>query len=102
MGFVTIGQALLAADRELSGTYRDAQRILKEATNSARTSFDIFLSHSKMDERYVLGAKRILEEKGFTVYVDWIADPQLDRSYVNKKTADYLRTRMKQCKLMFY
>ena len=55
-----------------------------------------------MDEKYVLGAKRILEEKGFTVYVDWINDPQLDRSHVNKRTADYLRTRMKQCKLLFY
>lgn len=102
MGLVTIGQAILAADRELASTYRDAQRILKEEANTARTSFDIFLSHSKMDEKYVLGAKRILEEKGFTVYVDWIDDPQLDRSYVNKRTADYLRKRMKQCKLLFY
>lgn len=102
MGLVTIGQTLLAADRALSGTYRDAQRILKDAAQTSRTSFDVFLSHSKMDEKYVLGAKQILEEKGFTVYVDWIDDPQLDRSYVNKKTADYLRMRMKQCKLMFY
>jgi hypothetical protein len=102
MGLVTIGQTLLAADRALAGTYSDARRILKDATRTSRTSFDVFLSHSKMDEKYVLGAKRILEEKGFSVYVDWIDDPQLDRSYVNKVTADYLRTRMKQCKLMFY
>ncbi|MAN76229.1 MAG: toll-Interleukin receptor [Rhizobiales bacterium] len=102
MGLVTIGQVLLAADRELSSTYRDVQRILKEETSTSRTSFDVFLSHSKMDEKYVLGAKRILEEKGFTVYVDWINDSLLDRSYVNKRTADYLRTRMKQCRLMFY
>lgn len=102
MGLVTIGQALLAADRELASTYRNTQRILKDATDTARTSFDIFLSHSKMDDKYVLGAKRILEEKGFSVYVDWIDDPQLDRSRVNKRTADYLRKRMKQCTLMFY
>ncbi|WP_373354500.1 TIR domain-containing protein [Pseudoroseicyclus sp. CXY001] len=102
MGLVTIGQALLAADRELASTYRDAKLILREEANTGRTSFDIFLSHSKIDEKYVLGAKRILEEKGFTIYVDWINDQQLDRSNVNKNTADYLRTRMKQCKLLFY
>ena len=102
MGLVTIGQALLAADRELASNYRGAERILKDATNTAASSFDIFLSHSKMDDKFVLGAKRILEEKGFSVYVDWINDPQLDRSFVSKKTADYLRKRMKQCRLMFY
>lgn len=102
MGLVTIGQALLAADRALETRYGGVDRVLKDATNSAQSSFDIFLSHSKMDDKYVLGAKHILEEKGFSVYVDWINDPQLDRSHVNKRTADYLRKRMKQCTLMFY
>lgn len=102
MGIVTIGQALLAADRALSGRYVGVERILKDAANTSATSFDVFLSHSKMDDKYVLGAKQILEEKGFSVYVDWINDPQLDRSMVTKKTADYLRQRMKQCSLMFY
>lgn len=102
MGIVTIGQALLAADRALSGRYVGVERILKDAANTSATSFDVFLSHSKMDDKYVLGAKQILEEKGFSVYVDWVNDPQLDRSMVARKTADYLRQRMKQCSLMFY
>ncbi|MEL6647814.1 MAG: toll/interleukin-1 receptor domain-containing protein [Pseudomonadota bacterium] len=102
MSVVTIGQALLAADRALSGRYVGIERILKDAVNTSATSFDVFLSHSKMDDKYVLGAKQILEEKGFSVYVDWINDPQLDRSMVTKRTADYLRQRMKQCSLMFY
>ena len=97
MSVVTIGQALLAADRALSGRYVGIERILKDAVNTSATSFDVFLSHSKMDDKYVLGAKQILEEKGFSVYVDWINDPQLDRSMVTKRTADYLRQRMKQC-----
>lgn len=102
MTLVTIRQTLLAADRELENTYRSAKTILKDAGSTSRTSFDIFLSHSKMDEKYVLGAKRILEEKGLSVYVDWLEDTQLDRSMVNKETADYIRKRMKQCKLLFY
>ena len=103
MAFVTIDQALSAASREPQMRYESVQKILKDATHASVTrSFDIFLSHSKMDEKLILGAKRILEEKGFSVYVDWIDDPQLDRSKVNKATADYLRNRMKQCKLMFY
>lgn len=102
MGIVTIGQALLAADRALADRYVGVEHILKDATNPRATSFDVFLSHSKMDDKYVLGAKRILEEKGFSVYVDWINDPQLDRTSVTKATADYLRLRMKQCSLMFY
>ena len=102
MGLVTIGQALVAADRALETKFGGAERVLKEATSTVRSSFDIFLSHSKMDDKYVLGAKQILEEKGYSVYVDWINDPQLDRSMVNKRTADYLRKRMKQCRLMFY
>lgn len=102
MGLVTIGQTLTAADRALEMKVGDAERVLKDATNTTRNSFDIFLSHSKMDDRYVLGAKQILEEKGYSVYVDWIDDRQIDRSKVNKLTADYLRNRMRQCALMFY
>lgn len=102
MGLVTIEQALLAAKRELTSKFGSAERILKEATNTTAASFDIFLSHSKMDDKLVLSAKRILEEKKFSVYVDWINDPQLDHSFVNKRTADYLRKRMMQCRLMFY
>jgi len=102
MALVTKDQASLAANRVLSGTFQGAAKVLSESTSTLRSSFDIFLSHSVMDAKYVLGAKRILEEKGFSVYVDWLNDPMLDRSYVNKTTAAYLRRRMRQCNLMFY
>ena len=42
--------------------------------------FDVFLSHARVDEDVVYGAKRELERYGFSVYVDWIVDTQLDRS----------------------
>src|SRR5690348_17193476 len=51
---------------------------------SAKT-YDIFLSHSSKDAELVEGLKLELEDKKFSVYVDWIEDPQLDRNTVNKQ-----------------
>lgn len=60
-------------------------------------TFDIFLSHSYLDQEIVLGLKGYLEEKGLSVYIDWIDDNQLERDSVNEDTAEILRKRMKQC-----
>lgn len=60
-------------------------------------TFDIFLSHSYLDQDVVLGLKCYLEEKGLSVYIDWIDDNQLERDSVNEDTAEILRKRMKQC-----
>lgn len=102
MGLVTTYQARLAAATEQTQKGLGAESILRESARFTRSSYDVFLSHSKMDANLVLGAKRILELKGYTVYIDWIDDPQLDRSKVNRKTADTLRSRMRSCNLLFY
>jgi hypothetical protein len=81
---------------------KGAAVLLREARDSPITSFDIFLSHSSIDKILVLGAKKLLEDKGLTVYVDWIDDPQLSRANVTRATADQIRRRMRQCKSMFY
>ncbi|MTV41935.1 toll/interleukin-1 receptor domain-containing protein [Duganella radicis] len=65
-------------------------------------TFDIFLSHSIHDAELITGVKELLEKMGFSVYVDWDADPQMDRSTVSKKTAEILRKRMKQSKSLIY
>jgi hypothetical protein len=64
--------------------------------------FDIFLSHSVRDAELIAGVKEILQNVGFSVYVDWIEDRQLDRSGVNKKTAELLRRRMRQSESLVY
>lgn len=102
MAFVTTEQASSAAFSERFQKGREARDLLKESASFTQRSYDIFLSHSKMDENLVLGAKHILENKGYSVYVNWIDDAQLDRSHVNRKTADTLRSRMRKCKLLFY
>jgi hypothetical protein len=64
--------------------------------------FDIFLSHSYSDANVILGLKIEVERMGYSVYVDWVEDEQLERSDVNKHTADLLRKRMRQCRCLFF
>jgi hypothetical protein len=65
-------------------------------------TFDVFLCHAFRDAPLVLGAKAILEEKGYSVYVDWIIDPKLDRAKVNSGTAQSLRVRMQHSESLLY
>ena len=86
------------------GLHRHANTVLNEEVASAKlkSSFDIFLSHSTADAEVILGVKGVLEDYGKTVYVDWLEDPQLDRSRVTPATAEVIRGRMHQCKSLVY
>lgn len=44
----------------------------------------------------------MLEDYGFSVYIDWIDDPQLERTKVNKESASVLRNRMKSSRSLLY
>lgn len=78
-----------------------AEHLRREAKTGANR-FDIFLSHSMQDAQLVLGLRKVLASGGFSVYVDWIDDPELDRSKVTAVTADRLRSRMKQSRTLVY
>lgn len=81
---------------------KSAGQVLAEATRTSATSFDVFLSHSMKDEKVILGLYLRLKSMGSSVYVDWIVDPQLDRSKISSDTAERLRTRMRQSKTLIY
>ncbi|TOP41857.1 toll-Interleukin receptor, partial [Vibrio parahaemolyticus] len=84
--------------------YKSKSQVLNESVasfNKFRT-YDIFLSHSSKDAELILGVKATLEDMGYSVYVDWVNDPQLDRSKVNESTAQLLRERMDASKSLFY
>jgi len=76
--------------------------ILEERNLPISQAFDIFLSHSYLDKDVIFGLNAELEKMGYTVYVDWIADDQLDRRKVTKETADTIRKRMKNSKCLFF
>lgn len=90
--------------RQLAGglTASAATSELSRLSKAAFGTFDVFLSHSFRDAVLILGLKRVLEADGLTVYVDWIEDPQLDRTKVNATTASQLRERMKTCRALVY
>ncbi len=78
-------------------TFSRKQNIINESSRQ-HESFDIFLSHSYLDKDIVEGLYIELRNFGYTVYVDWIIDPDLDRNNVTKETATIIRNRMKTCK----
>jgi hypothetical protein len=102
MPILTEGQVRRAAQNAPGRSYKSVSKILQETRDSQATAFDVFLSHSKLDSELVLGVKAILEERGQTVYVDWLDDPELDRSQVTARTAERLRQRMRQCRSLIY
>ena len=64
------------------------------ADGKKEKSYDIFLSHSSLDKIKVLALVDLFNKAGFSVYVDWIEDTQLDRNNVTVDTAKILRQRM--------
>jgi hypothetical protein len=80
-----------------------AEMLGKEARAATPTqSFDIFLSHASEDAILIKGLRDELVSCGHSVYVDWIDDPQLDRSHVTKHSAAVLRERMRQCRCLLF
>lgn len=64
--------------------------------------FDIFLSHSYADREIIPQLKDVIENMGYSVYVDWINDKLLSRDNVSKSTAEVLQKRMQQSKSLFF
>lgn len=91
-----------------SGIYSsESSRIEKSIENFSQfdpnETYDIFLSHSYTDKKVILGLLRVLtEDFSYSVYVDWINDQELDRTSVNRDTAEQLKYRMQCCKCLFY
>lgn len=84
--------------------YKSNNQILNESALSFNIfkTYDIFLSHSSKDSELILGVKATLEDLNYSVYVDWVDDPQLNRANVNEATANLLRERMNTSKSLFY
>lgn len=87
-----------------SNIYKSQNQILNESVSSFNEfkSYDIFLSHSSKDSELILGMKGILEDLGYSVYVDWVDDPLMDRTRVDKNTAGKLKERMRASDSLFY
>lgn len=76
--------------------------LAKAAADASAGSFDVFLSHSSEDAILIRALRDELVDAGLKVYVDWIDDPQLDRTNVTSATAAKLRKRMDSCRCLLY
>lgn len=102
MSYYTERQVRDAAERVGGYTTYGAQNVLRKEAKPWRTSFDVFLSHAFLDFQQILGVKAILESLDLHVYVDWIDDPELDRSKVDVATANRLRQRLRQSQSLVF
>jgi hypothetical protein len=92
------------ANKEILKKNKSSTKILTESSFvfDHAIMYDVFLSHSVKDSELILGIKCIIEDLNYKVYVDWIDDPQLDRSTVSKKTAEILKDRMSSSHSLFF
>ena len=98
--------------RELSGgvikaLHKTASQLLLEHAYTQYTSlqdtYDIFMSHSYMDADLISNIYYVLTNQfRYSVYIDWIDDPFLDRHEVTMETASIIRDRMDRCSSLFY
>lgn len=97
-------QPIFRERRSLESLDDFANRKLQEQARNFfnRTSYDIFLSHSFKDAPAIFTLALLLEKQGTTVYVDWLVDPNLDRTKVTTQNAKIIRDRMKSCKSLLY
>ncbi len=104
MAFFTKDFISAFSDKTRRYSFESYNDLLNESIKGQNllSTYDVFLSHSVRDAKIVLGVKNWLEENGMKVYVDWIDDKQLDRSQVTSKTAETLRTRMRQSSSLLY
>ena len=64
--------------------------------------FDVFLSYNSNDKTVVRGIYYMLTSMGYKVYVDFIVDPQMNRSNVTARTAMCIQNRLKHSKSLIY
>lgn len=89
---------MILTKRKLRDAAREAQRQpLYEAYTRKATVFDsaieydLFISHSFLDKDIVDGLAYLFREAGYTVYIDWINDSNLERTNVTPETAKTIK-----------
>lgn len=92
----TVAMANLRLD--VDGGSGRMEPVPAEPAEKPAVILDIFLAHSSLDSVQVLGLYHLLRDRGYSLYLDRVCDPQLDRENVTRETARVLRYRMAQCR----
>ena len=102
MALLTESEVRAAARQTHHRLHESYNQVLAKAAQTTEDHFDIFLSHSINDAEIVRGAHILLGNLGYSVYVDWIVDQDLNREEVSRGTAIQLKKRMRQCDSLLY
>jgi len=95
----------IGSSRFYSSGFDTAVRFLLNESDvnfSDTNHYDIFLSHSYLDKELVLGVKIELERYGYSVYVDWVEDSQLNRKMVTPQNVILIKKRMQTSTSLLY
>jgi hypothetical protein len=86
----------------IKGLTKTARHVIAEAAATPPDNeWDVFLSYSSKDREALPPIMDRLAEEGLLVYVDRIADADLDPSSVDDNTAERLRLRIRHSRALF-
>lgn len=69
---------------------------------SKNKKYDVFISHSYSDKKLIFTLVKLFNSCGYSVYVDWIVDSELDRTSVSAETAEIVRNRIMESNSLAY
>lgn len=62
--------------------------------------FDVFISHNSKDEDKIIDFFKLLNEKRYVAYIDWVNDKfDLKREWCNASTAEVIKERIRQSRV---
>lgn len=62
--------------------------------------FDVFISHNSKDEDKIIDFFKLLNEKHYVAYIDWVNDKfDLKREWCNASTAEVIKERIRQSRV---
>lgn len=81
----------------------DLYNDLKKKDIQFKKKYDVFISHSSRDKKFVKDAISNLNKKNKLCYCDWIMDKEyLKREFVGEYTKQVLKVRMEQSDILIY
>lgn len=99
------GKAKAYVEEQSDFNFTPKDLVLKIESNSIQSKkrYDVFVSHSAIDEVLVKDLKKQLNENGLTIYCDWTSDNDfLKRELAGVFTEIVLKTRIKQSKAVIF
>lgn len=96
------GRLRRRAEQLLANNALSLEELLGEQPTSADGKYDVFLSHSTLDKKIILGMRAQLVDEGLSVYVDTVEDPDLGARELSHLVAERLKARMRQCRALLY